>query len=51
MRFFISILIINFFIYWLFLIGANKNKSEEEQYTEDNMQMEYLKKYSTHKIS
>ena len=44
---FISILIIFIFILflWSLLIGSNKSKTDEERFIEDNLQMEYLKKF------
>ena len=37
-------LFITVFMYWV-IIGANKNKTDEEKFYEDQEQIEYLKKY------
>lgn len=33
---------------YILIIGGNLNKSDEERYIEDEEQMKYLKKLSTH---
>ena len=39
------ILIILVLFLWMLLIGSNKSKSDEEKFIEDNLQMQYLKKF------
>ena len=47
---FISILILILFqiiFLWIILISSKNLKSDEEKFQEDNIQMQYLKKYRT----
>jgi len=34
---------------WLIILGSNRSKTNKEQFIEDNIQMEYLKKYQYEK--
>lgn len=41
-----SFILINFILFlWMLLIASSKSKSDEEQFMEDNLQMEYLKSF------
>ena len=41
-----SIFIILIFLFlWILLISAKNSRTNEEQYTEDNLQMQFLKNY------
>lgn len=48
---FISSLILIIFILflWMLLKASSKSKSDEEKFMEDNLQMQYLKKFSMKK--
>lgn len=48
-KFFSIILFFQEILLWLLLIGANNSKTDSEQFLEDNLQMEYLKKYKMQK--
>lgn len=49
-KFFSIFLFFQEILLWLLLLGSNKSKTNNEKFLEDNLQMEYLKKYQNEKI-